>query len=206
MRACTRSRPPWPGTGRTRVSQGCRKELRSSMDDGYSWRKYGQKGIFAAKHPRSYFRCKHKYEQLCPATRQVQQSEEDPSMLEITYIGDHTCTQKQQANMDNGIIKREDVLSPSTEFESGRDHRAPADHESTRGDDGAPVHLDGSFSCVAASDLQAMALELGGHAYGGDDLIFDGRCYTNTYYTAAAGGDFDELAAAAYDLGAYFEQ
>ena len=88
---------------------------------------------------RSYFRCKHKYEQLCPATRQVQQSEADPSMFEITYIGDHTCTQNRQAVTDNGIIKREDVLSPSTEFESGRAHRAPADHESTHGGDGAEI-------------------------------------------------------------------
>ncbi|XP_008788525.2 WRKY DNA-binding transcription factor 70-like [Phoenix dactylifera] len=65
--------------------------LSKTMDDGRTWRKYGQKDIFSSKHPRSYFRCTHKYDQDCQATRQVQRSEDDPSMYVITYIGEHTC-------------------------------------------------------------------------------------------------------------------
>ncbi|CAL9209967.1 unnamed protein product [Musa hybrid cultivar] len=63
-----------------------------TMDDGHVWRKYGQKNICTSKFPRSlYYRCGHKYDRGCQATRQVQRSEEDPSMFVITYMGQHAC-------------------------------------------------------------------------------------------------------------------
>ncbi|CAL9100010.1 unnamed protein product [Musa acuminata var. zebrina] len=79
---------------------GCRRRIQSSslrivksktLDDGQTWRKYGQKEIQSAKHPRSYFRCTHKYDQGCMAHRQAQLSEDDPTDFVITYIGEHTC-------------------------------------------------------------------------------------------------------------------
>ncbi|ONK61773.1 uncharacterized protein A4U43_C08F33440 [Asparagus officinalis] len=85
---------------RSTMTGGCQRRPRSrshtmikvkSLDDGYSWRKYGQKGIHRSKFPRCYFRCTHKHDQGCKATRQVQQSEEDPSLFIITYFGEHTC-------------------------------------------------------------------------------------------------------------------
>lgn len=72
------------------------KIIKESMDDGFTWRKYGQKEIFSAKHPRNYFRCTHKYEENCQATRQVQMSEQQPQMYEITYFGEHTCKQAKK--------------------------------------------------------------------------------------------------------------
>ncbi|KAG1365617.1 WRKY DNA-binding transcription factor 70 [Cocos nucifera] len=69
----------------------CTRILSKTMEDGRTWRKYGQKDIFNSKYPRSYFRCTHKYDQECQATRQVQQSEDDPSTYVITYMGEHTC-------------------------------------------------------------------------------------------------------------------
>lgn len=62
-------------------------------EDGYSWRKYGQKDILGAKYPRSYYRCTYRAMQNCWATRQVQRSDEDPTTFEITYKGAHTCSQ-----------------------------------------------------------------------------------------------------------------
>ncbi|KAK4741236.1 hypothetical protein SAY87_024824 [Trapa incisa] len=59
--------------------------------DGYSWRKYGQKDILLAKYPRSYYRCTYRNTQNCQATKQVQKSDHDPTMFEITYRGNHTC-------------------------------------------------------------------------------------------------------------------
>nr|ASK06112.1 WRKY transcription factor [Withania somnifera] len=58
--------------------------------DGYSWRKYGQKDILGANHPRAYYRCTHRHTQGCLATKQVQQSDGN-SFLEVTYKGRHTC-------------------------------------------------------------------------------------------------------------------
>nr|WAB55800.1 putative WRKY transcription factor 70 [Neoregelia sp.] len=69
----------------------CTQVTKKTTDDGYTWRKYGQKVIFSAKYPRSYYRCTYKYDKGCQATRQVQRSEDDPTMHEITYIGEHTC-------------------------------------------------------------------------------------------------------------------
>ncbi|XP_058075373.1 probable WRKY transcription factor 70 isoform X3 [Magnolia sinica] len=40
---------------------------------------------------RSYFRCTHRYDQGCRATKQVQRSEDDSSLFVITYVGHHTC-------------------------------------------------------------------------------------------------------------------
>ncbi|KQK04775.1 hypothetical protein BRADI_2g15872v3 [Brachypodium distachyon] len=42
------------------------------LDDGLSWRKYGQKDILGAKYPRAYLRCTHRHSQGCQATKQVQ--------------------------------------------------------------------------------------------------------------------------------------
>ncbi|KAJ9556037.1 hypothetical protein OSB04_010651 [Centaurea solstitialis] len=66
------------------------------LSDGYSWRKYGQKDILGANHPRAYYRCTHRNIQGCLATKQVQRSDEDSSVFEVTYRGRHTCIQAAQ--------------------------------------------------------------------------------------------------------------
>ncbi|XP_042503962.1 probable WRKY transcription factor 53 [Macadamia integrifolia] len=81
--------PRW--TEQVRVSSGT--GLEGPLDDGYSWRKYGQKDILGAKYPRAYYRCTHRNVQDCSATKQVQRSDEDPSIFEVTYRGRHTCIQ-----------------------------------------------------------------------------------------------------------------
>ncbi|KAH0452690.1 hypothetical protein IEQ34_019989 [Dendrobium chrysotoxum] len=65
-------------------------------DDGYTWRKYGQKDILNAKHPRAYYRCTHRKKQGCLAMKQVQRSDDNPLVLEITYRGTHTCSSMEQ--------------------------------------------------------------------------------------------------------------
>ncbi|KAJ6344017.1 hypothetical protein OIU76_005700 [Salix suchowensis] len=67
--------------------------LEGPLDDGFSWRKYGQKDILGANFPRGYYRCTHRHSQGCLATKQVQRSDEDRSIFEVTYRGRHTCNQ-----------------------------------------------------------------------------------------------------------------
>ncbi|KAK2414334.1 WRKY transcription factor [Trifolium repens] len=55
-------------------------------DDGYRWRKYGQKSIKNSPNPRSYYRCTNP---RCGAKKQVERSIEDPDTLIITYEGLH---------------------------------------------------------------------------------------------------------------------
>lgn len=55
--------------------------------DDYSWRKYGQKPIKGSPHPRSYYKCSSV--KNCPARKHVERSLEDPTMLIVTYEGEH---------------------------------------------------------------------------------------------------------------------
>ncbi|XP_023749893.1 probable WRKY transcription factor 38 [Lactuca sativa] len=66
-------------------------KVTSLIDDGHVWRKYGQKEIINAKHKRNYYRCTHKFDQGCQATKQVQQTEHEPTKYKITYNRHHIC-------------------------------------------------------------------------------------------------------------------
>ncbi|VFQ82031.1 unnamed protein product [Cuscuta campestris] len=72
--------------------------LGGGLDDGHSWRKYGQKDILGANHPRAYYRCTHRYMQGCMAKKHIQRSDADPSIFEVTYKGTHTCTSSSSSS------------------------------------------------------------------------------------------------------------
>nr|QRX38930.1 transcription factor WRKY33 [Lilium regale] len=119
--------PKWTN----QVLAGAGERPEGPADDGYSWRKYGQKEILGAKHPRlvtlrptiiplqhvkevdmielfrGYYRCTHRNTRGCLATKQVQRSDQNPSILDITYRGDHTCHQKQQLVFPHGETEQE---------------------------------------------------------------------------------------------------
>ncbi|TXG54892.1 hypothetical protein EZV62_020148 [Acer yangbiense] len=57
------------------------------LDDGYRWRKYGQKAVKNNKFPRSYYRCTH---QGCNVKKQVQRLTKDEGIVLTTYEGVHT--------------------------------------------------------------------------------------------------------------------
>lgn len=55
--------------------------------DEYSWRKYGQKPIKGSPFPRGYYKCSTMKE--CPARKHVERASDDPTMLIVTYEGEH---------------------------------------------------------------------------------------------------------------------
>ncbi|KAI3823577.1 hypothetical protein L1987_05016 [Smallanthus sonchifolius] len=57
------------------------------LDDGYRWRKYGQKAVKNSPFPRSYHRCTSV---TCGVKKRVERSSEDPSIVITTYEGTHT--------------------------------------------------------------------------------------------------------------------
>ncbi|KAM5577552.1 putative WRKY transcription factor 13 [Rosa sericea] len=56
------------------------------LDDGYKWRKYGQKVVKNTQHPRSYYRCTM---DNCRVKKRVERLAEDPRMVITTYEGRH---------------------------------------------------------------------------------------------------------------------
>ncbi|KAG6525037.1 hypothetical protein ZIOFF_014989 [Zingiber officinale] len=57
------------------------------LEDGYRWRKYGQKAVKNSPFPRSYYRCTS---QKCPVKKRVERSHQDPTVVITTYEGKHT--------------------------------------------------------------------------------------------------------------------
>jgi len=53
------------------------------LDDGYNWRKYGQKSVKGSPHPRSYYKCTF---HNCPVKKQVEKFGES---IVNTYEGEH---------------------------------------------------------------------------------------------------------------------
>lgn len=55
------------------------------VDDGYNWRKYGQKQVKGSEYPRSYYKCT---QPNCPVKKKVERSM-DGQVTEIIYKGKH---------------------------------------------------------------------------------------------------------------------
>ncbi|KAJ7551180.1 hypothetical protein O6H91_06G003400 [Diphasiastrum complanatum] len=57
------------------------------INDGYKWRKYGQKTVKNSHHPRSYYRCSYT---SCSVKKKVQRSDEEKAIVITTYEGTHS--------------------------------------------------------------------------------------------------------------------
>lgn len=120
--------PTWQE--QVRVLPGSSKDR--PPEDGFNWRKYGHKEILNSTYPRCYYRCTFKYTHSCPATKQAQRFDKDPTVFNVVYKGEHVCAQRaisappaQQSSLyffDGGaalnVITQELMSSPS--FSSSR--------------------------------------------------------------------------------------
>uniref|UniRef100_A0A453I1M9 WRKY domain-containing protein n=1 Tax=Aegilops tauschii subsp. strangulata TaxID=200361 RepID=A0A453I1M9_AEGTS len=57
------------------------------LDDGYRWRKYGQKVVKGNPHPRSYYKCTY---QGCDVKKHIERCSQDPTAVITTYEGKHS--------------------------------------------------------------------------------------------------------------------
>ncbi|XP_020596449.1 probable WRKY transcription factor 26 [Phalaenopsis equestris] len=84
---------------------------RRKVEDGYNWRKYGQKQVKGSENPRSYYKCTNPN---CPTRKKVERSL-DGHIIEIIYKGNHNhskpqCTRKNSSSfqgLDSSIHHKE---------------------------------------------------------------------------------------------------
>ncbi|KAK6280351.1 hypothetical protein POUND7_020618 [Theobroma cacao] len=79
------------------------------LDDGYRWRKYGQKAVKNNKFPRSYYRCTH---QGCNVKKQVQRLTKDESVVVTTYEGMHTHPIEKSTDNFEHILSQMQIYTP----------------------------------------------------------------------------------------------
>ncbi|RLN28913.1 putative WRKY transcription factor 25 [Panicum miliaceum] len=70
---------------------------RPSSDDGYNWRKYGQKNMKGSENPRSYYKCSFAG---CPTKKKVERSP-DGQVMEIVYKGTHSHPKPQSTRRNS---------------------------------------------------------------------------------------------------------
>ncbi|KAK6146909.1 hypothetical protein DH2020_017821 [Rehmannia glutinosa] len=131
-------------------------------DDGYKWRKYGQKSIKNSPNPRSYYRCTNP---RCSAKKQVERSIEDPDSLIITYEGLHlhftypffSLNNNQQHHTDPPIKKQKGPI-PEAQYKA---HEFGA--QTGNGIAEGPINLDSRQQMDPAQEFEQ---ELMGHQQG----------------------------------------
>lgn len=83
------SAPPSAHIPYTQPPQYMRENRKS--DDGYNWRKYGQKQVKGSENPRSYYKCTYPN---CPTKKKVETTLEG-CVTEIVYKGSHNHPKPQ---------------------------------------------------------------------------------------------------------------
>ncbi|XP_062181787.1 WRKY DNA-binding transcription factor 70-like [Phragmites australis] len=146
---------PYHPHKRRRSSDSVSLETPVPHYDGHQWRKYGQKNISKAKHPRSYYRCTYRQEQDCKAAKTVQQQDDsiigaDHSvMYTVVYHGQHTCKDKNGVDSgpdDSGTItpSSSDLVCIDSQSSIAANCSDPYDHQTS---------LDGNKLLDKSADL-----------------------------------------------------
>ncbi|PPR98382.1 hypothetical protein GOBAR_AA22267 [Gossypium barbadense] len=112
---------PQDEEGDQRVSGDCMAGGAPS-EDGYNWRKYGQKQVKGSEYPRSYYKCTHP---TCQVKKKVERSHEG-HITEIIYKGAHNHpkpppNRRSSIGSSNPLIDMQLELPEQTGLQNGTD-------------------------------------------------------------------------------------
>ncbi|KAJ4892668.1 putative WRKY transcription factor 58 [Raphanus sativus] len=128
-------------------------------DDGYNWRKYGQKPIKGCEYPRSYYRCTHVN---CPVKKKVERSS-DGQITQIIYKGQHDHEKPQNRRGGGGGVRGSGEIGDIHyiggvgQMESSEDSGYANDHDNDNDDDNEDLpaskirKIDGGMSTTHRS-------------------------------------------------------
>ncbi|CAH8387208.1 unnamed protein product [Eruca vesicaria subsp. sativa] len=94
----------------------CNGREQRKGEDGYNWRKYGQKQVKGSENPRSYYKCTFP---SCPTKKKVEMSLEG-QITEIVYKGSHNHPKPQSTRRSSSAFH-------SAVFNAGLDHHGSSD-------------------------------------------------------------------------------
>lgn len=119
--------PPPPPPHYAQPPQYLREQKKS--EDGYNWRKYGQKQVKGSENPRSYYKCTFPN---CPTKKKVEQNL-DGHITEIVYKGSHNHPKPQSTRRSSSNSFQNQSYSQSNE--NLRVESTPENSTASFGDD-----------------------------------------------------------------------
>ncbi|CAL0315598.1 unnamed protein product [Lupinus luteus] len=126
--------------------------LSRRSDDGYNWRKYGQKQVKGSENPRSYYKCTYP---KCPTKKKVERSL-DGQITEIVYKGSHNHPKPQNTRRNSSSLSSVSIIPSnptSLEFK----------------DQSCATHGTGQMDSIATPENSSLSI-------GDDDFDQSSRC------------------------------
>jgi hypothetical protein len=150
-------------TGVLQVLQGSSITLDKPADDGYNWRKYGQKAVKGGKYPRSYYKCTLN----CPVRKNVEHSL-DGLIIKIVYRGQHCHERPSKRFKDcGGLLNELDYLNDTEEAST----RSQLDCQGYYGKTIMPIGTMGDGLLPTKEEGDEQLSGSGDSREGGDDEI-----------------------------------
>ncbi|XP_057759954.1 probable WRKY transcription factor 4 [Arachis stenosperma] len=129
-------------------------------DDGYNWRKYGQKQVKGSEFPRSYYKCTHA---SCPVKKKVERSL-NGHITAIIYKGEHNHQRPNRRSKDAAMASSE-----------GSNMQGNADYHHDHGTSANHPRMDAESSQATGEHLSGTSdsEEVGDHENEVDDKIVE---------------------------------